>query len=139
MAASSMASAAAGFALTPAISPNAAGNPRAVSVFFPRTTARRSLVVRAEEASAPPPAAPAATEEGKPTADPPKPPPRGPKKGTKVKILRRESYWFNDVGSVVAVDQDPQTRYPVVVRFSRVNYANVSTNNYALDEVKEVN
>lgn len=29
-------------------------------------------------------------------------------------------------------------RYPVVVRFPTVNYAGVSTNNYALDEVKEV-
>ncbi|CAL8993509.1 unnamed protein product [Prunus brigantina] len=32
-----------------------------------------------------------------------------------VKILRRESYWFKGIGSVVAVDQDPNTRYPVVV------------------------
>lgn len=55
-----------------------------------------------------------------------------------VKILRKESYWFNGVGSVVAVDQDPRSRYPVVVRFNKVNYANVSTNNYALDEIEEV-
>lgn len=34
--------------------------------------------------------------------------------------------------------QDPKTRYPVVVRFKKVNYANVSTNNYALDEIEEV-
>lgn len=34
--------------------------------------------------------------------------------------------------------QDPKTRYPVVVRFNKVNYANVSTNNYALDEVEAV-
>lgn len=34
--------------------------------------------------------------------------------------------------------QDPNTRYPVVVRFNKVNYASVSTNNYALDEVEEV-
>lgn len=55
-----------------------------------------------------------------------------------VKILRKESYWFNGFGSVVAVDQDPRSRYPVVVRFNKVNYANVSTNNYALDEIEEV-
>ncbi|ONI20439.1 hypothetical protein PRUPE_2G015600 [Prunus persica] len=48
-----------------------------------------------------------------------------------VKILRRESYWFKGIGSVVAVDQDPNTCYPVVVRFNKVSYANVSTNNYA--------
>lgn len=34
--------------------------------------------------------------------------------------------------------QDPETRYPVVVRFNKVNYANVSTNNYSLDEIQEV-
>ncbi|PWA88450.1 Electron transport accessory protein-like domain-containing protein [Artemisia annua] len=68
----------------------------------------------------------------------PKPPPIGPKRGAKVRILRKESYWFKGVGSVVTVDQDPKTRYPVVVRFNKVNYAGVSTNNYALDEIEEV-
>lgn len=34
--------------------------------------------------------------------------------------------------------QDPKSRYPVVVRFSNVNHANVSTNNYALDEIQEI-
>lgn len=29
-------------------------------------------------------------------------------------------------------------RYPVVVRFDTVNYAGVSTNNYALDEVEQL-
>ncbi|OIE67140.1 hypothetical protein A7L61_19020, partial [Acinetobacter baumannii] len=77
----------------------------------------------------------AAAEGAKAAAPAAKPPPIGPKRGTKVKILRRESYWYNGTGSVVAVDQDPQSRYPVVVRFDKVNYANVSTNTYALDEL----
>ena len=54
---------------------------------------------------------------------------------TQVKILRPESYWFNDYGKVISVDQSG-VRYPVVVRFEKVNYAGVSTNNYALDEIE---
>ncbi|XP_015968082.1 photosystem I reaction center subunit IV, chloroplastic [Arachis duranensis] len=98
------------------------------------------LIVRAEEEAA---AATSETAEPPPPEDEaapkPKPPPIGPKRGAKVKIVRKESYWYNGIGSVVAVDQDPKTRYPVVVRFNKVNYANVSTNNYALDEIQEVN
>ncbi|KAF5732604.1 hypothetical protein HS088_TW17G00134 [Tripterygium wilfordii] len=136
MASCSMASAASGFVKTPKVPTNTGSASKTSTLFFfssrnntnPTNNRSRLLVVRAAEG-----AATAATEAPKA-----KPPPIGPPRGAKVKILRKESYWFNGIGSVVTVDQDPKTRYPVVVRFTKVNYANVSTNNYALDEVEEV-
>ena len=60
------------------------------------------------------------------------------KKGSKVRILRKESYWFNEVGVVATVDQSG-IRYPAVVRFESVNYQGTNTNNFALDELVEIN
>lgn len=62
--------------------------------------------------------------------------PLGPKRGSQVRVLRPESYWYRQMGKVVSVDQSG-IRYPVVVRFDTVNYSGVSTNNYALDEVEQ--
>jgi photosystem I subunit 4 len=62
------------------------------------------------------------------------------KRNSKVRILRKESYWFNQIGTVATVDENVNSviRYPVVVRFQSVNYAGTNTNNFKLEELKLV-
>lgn len=57
------------------------------------------------------------------------------KKGSKVRILRSESYWYNKVGVVISVEKAEAIRYPVVVRFDSVNYSGTNTNNFSLTEL----
>lgn len=57
-------------------------------------------------------------------------------KGNKVKILRPESYWHQDFGTVVKVEKD--IKYPVLVRFTKFNYNGVNSNYFTFDELSIV-
>lgn len=58
-------------------------------------------------------------------------------RGSTVKVLRKESYWYQDTGIVATVDQSG-IKYPVVVRFNKISYSGINTNNFAMSELEEV-
>ena len=59
------------------------------------------------------------------------------KRGSMVKILRPESYWYKRNGKVASIDESA-VRYGVTVRFDSVNYSGVNSANYNISELVEV-
>ena len=58
-------------------------------------------------------------------------------KGSKVRNLRKESYWFNEIGTVIAVDKSGG-KYPALVKFAKVNYSGTLSTNFNLEELQEI-
>ena len=58
-------------------------------------------------------------------------------KGAKVKVLRKESYWYQDIGTVFKVEDN--IKYPIAVRFLRQSYNGVNINNFSENELVLIN
>lgn len=57
-------------------------------------------------------------------------------KGNKVQILRKESYWYKDFGTVIKIEKD--IKYPVLVRFTKCTYSGVNSNYFTNDELSVI-
>lgn len=57
-------------------------------------------------------------------------------KKDRVQILRKESYWYLDIGTVAVIEKE--TKYPVLVRFDKVNYSGINSNNFNLEELRKM-
>ena len=58
------------------------------------------------------------------------------KRGSTVKILRKESYWYLQTGKVASIDESGVI-YPITVRFENQNYNSVNTANFNANELIE--
>lgn len=59
------------------------------------------------------------------------------KRGSTVKILKKESYWYQETGKVASIDESA-VLYGITVRFEKVNYNGVNTANFHSSEFVEI-
>lgn len=57
-------------------------------------------------------------------------------KGNKVRVVKKESYWHQDIGTIVKIDKG--IKYSVLVRFTKSNYNDVNTSNFSEEELVSV-
>ena len=44
------------------------------------------------------------------------------KRGSTVKILKKESYWYKESGKIASIEESSAVLYGVYVRFEKINY-----------------
>ena len=58
-------------------------------------------------------------------------------RGSIVRVLRPESYWFQELGTIAYIDKSNR-KTPIVVRFDRVNLAGDNISNFSPEELLEI-
>lgn len=64
-------------------------------------------------------------------------------KGSKVRVKRKESYWYNEIGIAASREKEPtKSRHPITVRLEKGNYYGLqgtdggnNTNNFHASEL----
>lgn len=60
-------------------------------------------------------------------------------RGAKVRVIRKSSYWFNQIGTVITAEsENRELYYGISVRFDNVNYSGLTSNNYCLEDLELV-
>jgi photosystem I subunit 4 len=58
------------------------------------------------------------------------------KRGSTVKILKKESYWYKEIGKIASIDESP-VLYGINIRFDKTNYSGINTSNFCFSELEK--
>ena len=58
------------------------------------------------------------------------------KSGSSVKILKKESYWYNETGKIASIEESSTVLYGINVWFEKTNYNGVNTANFCPSDLK---